>query len=44
VRTNSNGRVTFVFPMALTSGDFVAATATSDSGNTFEFSAARLVE
>jgi CSLREA domain-containing protein len=44
VRTNLNGRVTFTFPSALTSGEFVTATATIDSGNTSEFSAARLVE
>ena len=42
MRTNLNGRVTF--PTALTSGEFVTATATIDSGNTSEFSAARLVE
>jgi hypothetical protein len=44
VRTNLNGRVTFTFPTALTSGEFVTATATIDSGNTSEFSAAMLVE
>jgi hypothetical protein len=45
VTTNDRGKVSYSFaPTALTTGEFVTATATDASGNTSEFSAAREVQ
>jgi len=44
VTTNDRGRASFTFATALTAGEFVTATTTDASGNTSEFSRARVVE